>query len=237
MGDLQPVRPPSALLSGHGVLIGGLVVVALLLAMLKPWGTGDAPTTIAEATATPTPSPTPTAPPQNGYSDLEYDPTIFGDTEPPAVWGLWPTGYLVTFGFVSQIPDDPTGSSPPSSASASSSPTPRATADGGPTWPARFDVPNGSHLLLVGIDMPRGFTVESARLQQVAADGSLVSVAVERFPSPWPAHFAVVGLPLRAGDRHLEVWPPGEYRLSLTFVPGGIRRSMEIVIGPLSGAP
>jgi hypothetical protein len=241
MGDLQPVRPPSTLLSGHGVLIGGLVVVALLLAMLKPWGSADTGQAVEPTpTATPSPSPTPVPAAENGYSDLEYDPTIFGDTEPPAVWGLWPTGYLVTFGFVSQIPDDPIGSpaaSPGDSGVVSSSaPTRTATLDGGPTWPARFDVPNGSHLLLVGVDMPRGINVSSASLQRVDPDGGLSVVPVERFPPPWP-HFAVVGLPLRPGDRHLQVWPAGRYRLELAFDPGGIRRSMDIVIGPLPGGP
>ena len=254
MGDLQSVRPPPTLLSGHGALIGGLLVVALLVAMLKPWGPGETRPTIAEATPRPTLSPTSTPGPQTGYSDLENDPSIFGDSEPPAVWGLWPTGFLVTLGFVSQIPDgapaaasvSPSGgpsAAPGASAGSApsavgpSQPVPTTPDDGGPTWPARFDVPDRSHLLLVGIDMPRGFAVESATLERLAANGSLVAVPVERFPSPWPAQFAVVGLPPRANDRHLEVWSPGHYRLNLSFGPGGIRRSMDIVIAQAPPSP
>lgn len=242
MSDLQPVRSPSTLLSGHGVLIGGLVITALLVAMLKPWGSADTGQASADPTptATPSPSPTPSPAAKNGYSDLEYDPTIFGDTEPPAVWGLWPTGYLVTFGFVSQIPDDPVASAAastsPSGAASPSTPVRPPSDDGGPTWPARFDVPNGSHLLLVGIDMPRAIKLTSASLQRVDPNGGLTVVPIERFPPPWQ-HFAVVGLPLRPGDRHLEVWPAGRYRLDLTFDPAGIRRSIDLVIGPVPAVP
>ncbi len=230
MADLQPVLPPPTILSGHGALIGWLVAIALLVVIVKPWGASDSGTTIAASSATPTPrpspTPTPAPPPQSGYSDREYDPSIFGEVEPPAVWGLWPTGFLTTFGFVSQIPDDLSASASPSASDIGPGPT----ADRGPTWPATFDIPTGGHLLLVGVDLPRGFQVESVTLSRREADGSPMNVPLERFASPWPSHFAVVGLPLRAGDRHLEIWPPGRYRLELTFGPGSIRRSMDIEI-------
>src|SRR4029077_3406442 len=44
VADLQPVRPPRSPFSGHGALIGSIVVIGVLLAAVKPWGgTGGPP--------------------------------------------------------------------------------------------------------------------------------------------------------------------------------------------------
>ncbi|MGZ6270109.1 MAG: hypothetical protein ACXWMU_06035 [Candidatus Limnocylindrales bacterium] len=238
----QPVRPPPSRLDGHLGAVGTVALIAVLAAIVKPWGSGvglagSGPIPVPSPTASPTPSPSASVPPQVGFSGLAYDPTIFGNHEPEAVWGIWPAGYLVTFGFVIQLSDAVAPSVHPSPPPGTVPPTtqPAASAGAGPEWPARFDVPEGDHLLLIGINMPRGSSVVSAELGRYQTDGSLATVGIERLRAPWP-HFAVVGIPTAAGDGRLDVWPSGRYRLDLTFDPDGISRSMEIrIAGPLVG--
>lgn len=219
----HPVRPPSSRTDGHLGAIGSFLVLALAVAIIKPWGSG-AGASIAAETPPPVPSPSPSlppsTPPQIGFSGLAYDPSIFGNHEPEATWGIWPAGYLVTFGFVIQVSGAPSPSPGPF----------------GPIWPARFVVPEGDHLLLIGINMPHGYLIGSARLGRYPAAGGLVDVGIERLRAPWPDHFAVIGIPTAAGDSRLDVWPPGRYRLDLTFEPGGISRSIELLVAdPLGG--
>ncbi len=258
MDDVEPVRPSPSPFSGHGGLVGGLLVLALIVVILKPWGAGPGHVaSVAVApTATPTPSPTASPPPDNGYSDVGYDPSIFGIAPPAPRWGIWPVGYLVTFGFVAQVPDAPAPASPgPSSPAATlpsgsaspgspqagpgASPAPVATpapADGGPLWQGRFEVPDGTHLLLVGINMPTGFSLQSSTLERLGTTGTWEAVQLDRYPPPWD-HFAVVGLPRRESDGHLEPWPVGDYRLTVVFDPSGISRTIEIVVSERTSTP
>ena len=231
------------------------------MVILKPWGAdpGHVASVAVVPTATPTPSPTASPPPDNGYSDVGYDPSIFGIAPPAPRWGIWPVGYLVTFGFVAQVPDAPgaglagavlvrsatlpSGSASPGAPQAGpgASPAPCATAGAGPTadaplWPGRFEVPDGTHLLLVGINMPTGFSLQSSTLERLGTTGAWEAVQLDRYPPPWD-HFAVVGLPRRESDGHLEPWPVGDYRLTVVFDPSGISRTIEIVVSERTSTP
>lgn len=250
MHEPHPVRPPPSHLDGHLGAIGVLVVIAIAVAILKPWGSnlgtsvsGQAPSPPPSAAPPPSPSPSPKA--AIGFNGLAYDPSIFGNREPEAIWGIWPAGFLTTFGFVIQVPTaaSPSTSRPssepvatPAAPSDSPSPAPVRSGSGvnsGPVWPARLEMPEGDHLLLIGINTPRGYRIASAHLARYLTDGSLLAVVTEPLRSPWPAHFAVIGVPTASGDGLLDVWPPGRYRLDLTFDPGGIQSSIEILIaGP-----
>jgi hypothetical protein len=229
----QPVRPPSSRTDGHLGAIGWFLVASLAVAIVKPWGSGAGGPALADlpaATPSPSPSPTPSPSAQIGFSSLAYDPSIFGNHEPQAAWEIWPAGFLVTFGFVIQVP----GASPapgPSGGPVATVVTPSDSVDAlGPAWPSRLDLPDGDHLLLIGIDMPNGYQVIASHLARSSTDGGVVAVAIERFKSPWPKHFAVLGIPTTPGQDLLDLWPPGQYRLDLTFSPGGIARSIDIQI-------
>jgi hypothetical protein len=239
--NVEPVRPPPSRFDHHLGLLSAFIAGALLVAIVKPWGPGGPPV----SAPLPTPSPTPlvTPAPEPGYENRVYDPSIFGTHEPDAAWAIWPAGFLVTFGFVIQVPalsepppaasGRPTATTAPGRPGGSASPPPTGGAGtpvDDPVWPARFDVPGGNHLLLVGINMPTGHSVAVAQLTRVSAAGGLEPIAISQFPSPWPAHFAVIGIPTSAGDERLTVWPPGRYRLDLTFNPGAVMRSIEIRI-------
>lgn len=214
-------------------LLGGLVV-----AIIKPWGNGtpaappgSSPQPSAAALASPTPEDI------VGFSALEYDPAIFGSHEPASDWAIWPAGYLVTFGFVIQLSGDEGASSSPGAPTPEATPpSPRSspTALGaGPVWPARFDVPDGNHLFLIGVDMPQGFILSSHELLRIESAGNFTTVSAAELPSPWPSHFAVLGIrdPTASRDIRLIVWPAGDYTLKLGFEPGGFSRSILIHIG------
>ena len=167
---------------------------------------------------------------------MAYDRSIFGNHEPEAVWEIWPAGFLVTFGFVIQVPGASAAPSP--SAQPGSSVVEPIDSGGplGPAWPSRLDLPDGDHLLLIGIDMPHGYRVTTSRLARIDPFTADVAVPIQQFKSPWPEHFVVLGIPTTPGKELLDVWPPGRYRLDLTFAPGEISRSIEIQItAPLPG--
>lgn len=243
----QQLRPPPSRFDGHLGALAIVVVVALTVAVVKPWGSNSgALVPVPEPTPSPLPSPSPTLSAELGFNGLLYDPSIFGNREPEATWGIWPAGYLTTFGFVVQVAGvaspSPGHSSAPGGPSTASTAAPSGSSgDNGPVWPSRFVVPEGDHLFLIGINMPRGFVVATAQLGRYPAQGEqaqreLVAVAIRQFTPPWP-HFTVIGIPTAAGDGRLDVWPAGRYRLDLTFEPGTIYRSIEIEIAGLGLGP
>jgi hypothetical protein len=218
------------------------VALAVLIAIAKPWAPGGSAgqpggiATAAPPTAPPTVDPATLVDPAIGFSSRAYDPKIFGYHEPPAAWGIWPAGFLVTFGFVIQVPDVPGASTSPSTSGVG----PRASNPAGPgsgdessfAWPQGFEVPDGNHLLLIGINMPLGHSVLGTILSRLdPTSGAMVQVAVERLKSPWPSHFVVVALAGATADL-LNVWPAGHYRLDVTFGPEGVTRSIEIIVAP-----
>ena len=107
MDDLTPVKGPPTPFEGRSAKVLGLVLIALLVAIIKPWGSGSEavapPPVAASAPASPAApvaaaaSPTPFDPWAN------YDHEIFGIYEPEPRWELWPAGYLVSFGYAFRI--------------------------------------------------------------------------------------------------------------------------------------
>jgi hypothetical protein len=247
--NVERVRPPPSRFDRHLGLISAFIAGALFVAIVKPWGSAGEPASVPRPTSSPHPSESPA--PEPGYENRVYDPSIFGTHEPEATWAIWPAGFLVTFGFVIQVPvvpaPSPQGSAgpshaPPTKASArpdaTISPSPgEGTLAGDPVFPARFEVPPGNHLLLIGINMAPSHSLGSAEITRDPGNGATESVASRLLPSPWPAHFAVIGIPTSAGDDRLAVWPQGRYRLDMTFNPDRVTRSIEIVIVGASGSP
>jgi hypothetical protein len=241
VNGLESVRSRQSLLDRNLRLVGAFVLGGLLVAIVKPWGSDGTSPAAVFPTNSPSPSlelspqETPFRLPGVGFNSLAYDARIFGDQEPPAVWAIWPAGYLVTFGFVIQVENAP-AASPDASPGSTSIRSP----DLGPSWPARFEVPLGNHLFLIGVNMPRGFSMSSARLTRLKDPGSDVGereVSLIRLESPWPTHFAVLGIPGAPNDGRLAVWDPGTYLLELGFEPGNITRTLEIAIAQIGGGP
>lgn len=230
---MTPVPRPRFFLEGRGDKVLALIVVVLLVALVKPWGlvASSRPEPSQARFASPSPSPLPPASPDP--ADLVsrvYDPLIFGDHELQPAWGLWPAGYLVSFGFAmhadpSDLPTD--GPSP-------SGVTPEPAA---PVWPTAIDIPTGNHLLLIGLNTPDGFSVDGIHLMRRDAYGNAAQVSVKHLPSPWPSHFTVIAIDNGSGTTRTDFWAPGLYRLDLTIDPGPIERSIDIrVEGPVVAA-
>jgi len=236
----QPIRPPKSPTDGHLGTIGLLVGLGIVVAILKPWGSQPG-ATLLPPPPTPTPSPaiTPGPTPDIGFGGRVYDRSIFGEHEPEAVWGIWPAGFLTTFGFVIQVPATPAAVSGPSlEPTPAVPPTPPPGGDDlGPSWPALLDMPDGDHLLLIGIDMPVGKSLALFELDHSLPDGSSGPVSVIRLASPWPSHFAVLGIATPSDADLLQVWPAGTYELKLAFEPDDINRTIEIrIAGPTAGS-
>jgi hypothetical protein len=230
MSGTSPVRRPQFFLEGRGNKILGLLVVALLVALIKPWGlAGTAPEPSQAVQASLTPSFPPSTPNPEDLVSRVYDPLIFGDKELRPTWGLWPAGYLVSFGFAMRA--EP--STPPKVGPAPTGPSPETAT---PVWPAAIDIPTGNHMLLIGINTPLGYSLDQIALVRNTPDGSTV-VPVERLPSPWPSHFTVIALDNRDTTDRLDFWPPGDYQLGLTIDPGPIDRSIEIRVEASGAEP
>ena len=243
MADLQRVDGPRPPLGGHGGRAVTLMLVAILLAVLKPWG-GAAPTEPARPRGTP--SPEPTAPPAQTAEPAPLDFRAFGANEPRPRWELWPAGYLVSFGFAMRIADEPvavptpTPSGPTGTADPSASPDLYewpGTGESPLAWPHEIQIPAASSLYLLGLNRPLGFEVEIVGLGRLADDGTAVPVDVVLAPTPWPTHFTIVGIAGARGSPILGPWPPGRYRLDVLIEPGRIARSISVVIeGGAAGA-
>jgi hypothetical protein len=234
MSQLNPVSRPSFPMEGRGGLIVGIILVAVALAILKPWGpearqSGLDRTAAASPTSSPSPTPGPTPDPLDAIS-RKYDPLIFGDRELATDWGLWPAGYLTSLGFAMRA--EPS-SQPVADGSSQPSPTLLVPAPDVPIWPGVININLGNHLLLMGISTPTDHTVNSIHLTREQADGSREDVEVLLLPPPWPSHFTVVGIDGGLGPDRPIFWVPGHYWLDVGIVPGQIQRTIEIdVEGP-----
>ncbi len=235
MNQLNPITRPSFPLEGRGGLIIAIIVGAVVLAILKPWGPEagpnnlDRPGAAASPGHSPSPPPTPTPNPLDAIS-RKYDPLIFGDRELQTDWGLWPAGYLTSLGFAMRAE----ASSQPSAAASGQPPSSAVpSAANAPKWPDVININLGNHLLLMGISTPTDHTVNGIRLTRERADGTWQDMPVLQLPTPWPNHFTVVGIDGGLGPDRPIFWVPGRYRLDIGIVPGPIQRSIEIdVEGP-----
>ncbi len=244
MSDMIRVPGPSSPLEGRSAKVIAVIVIGMVVAIIKPWGTiSPGPASPTLPTASPSPVSAPTGP-----VIRNYNPEVFGTYEPTPNWELWPAGYLVSFGFAARIEGgpaappqptlDPSGSparpEPAASAGSAGSPNPPvASGDppaAQPVWPSTIRFSSGSHLSLLGINTPLGYTVSSITLTRTDPSGLESDVATVRPPSPWPAHFTVVGVDGGNGRDPQESWLPGHYMFHLRFEPGRISRNIEIVI-------
>lgn len=239
MSDMIRVPGPSSPLEGRSAKVIAVIVVGVLVAIIKPWAT-SAPAPAARATALPTPSVSP-GPSVPGVAN--YDPEVFGIYEPEARWELWPAGYLVSFGYAIRIDSvvtgaAPSGSAPSGSASGSAAPAsglpptpvPSKPPDGGPIWPSIITVSSGSHITLLAVNTPLGYSVDSIRVARIDADVDPSEVSMVRPSSPWPDHFTIIGVDQGNGRDARAEWPPGHYRVDMRFSPGPIERSVDILI-------
>jgi hypothetical protein len=219
MAQLQPVPKVPSPVAGREGAVAIALGIALLLAILKPWG---------PETGVPSSSPTPSVAGASAApaEDRELHTALFGPFEPTPEWSIWPAGYFVSVMYVARAPRSASGAGASwrPDAEASERPLP------GSEWPSSIEVGAEDHLLWLGIDTPRGYSLDTAVLHRIEANGAATPVEIRRVPSPWPSHFTVLALASGGARSALAVWPAGDYRLELTASPGEVRHTVEIRI-------
>lgn len=249
MAELQRVGGPPSRFDRNLGRILAVAVVAVLIAIAKPWGGVGEQMAIATLEPAPSPSPTPSA----SSAPRTYDLADYGILEPPPIWEVWSAGTLASYSFALRIdlapatPGAPNGSAAPAASGASPASDASSAVGGGsvqpspgeggdqpiPTvWPV-VRIPPGSHLELIAINRPLGRSVDVTRLVRVADDGSETDVEAAPTGSPWPSHVTVVGLAAGDGSGQMRPWPAGRYRMELRIGPEGVMRTLEIVVDTL----
>jgi hypothetical protein len=239
MTATQRVPNPPSRLAGHGGTLVGVVVIAIVAAIVKPWGIGsESPTSSTDPFASPSPSSS-TSRRAPGHV---FDPGVYGPFEPSPEWSIWPAGYFVSVKFVTRArgvdasPDPPTAdANRPDAPRVSPSIDVDPSDAEGPNWPATVDIQPGEHLLWLGINTPRGWSVRDVALRRVAP-GRPTTVMTRRLPSRWDDHFTIVGIPTAESAETLSTWPTGDYLLELVVDPGAIKRTIVVTVRTAFGA-
>jgi hypothetical protein len=237
--ELQRVTGPSSPIHRRIGRLIAVLVVALLVAIAKPWGSSPGPSAVVVPSVAP-----PTTTPRPSASSGAYDFLTFGTNEPPPGWELWPAGRLASFSYAMRIDMAVRIPAPAESPAASEAPTPPPPTPAGTpnaagvpaTWPG-IRIPRGSILDLIGINRPLGYALRLDRLVRIADDGTLTPVRSLLAVSPWPNHFTTVGYAADPTGGAMSPWPAGHYRLDLSIDPGGVHRTIDIVVEGSPTAP
>jgi hypothetical protein len=235
VSELRKVsRPPSRIDRNIGRILV-IVLVAALLAVVKPWGAvrdGSQAILAPSPISSPTPSPTSTTAP----GPQQYDILEFGIREPPPSWEVWSAGSLASFRFALRVDLSPPAV-PASSPVASNAAVPVASASDIPVvWPI-VEIPPGSQLDLIALNRPLGRTIEVVGLtRDNDSGGGETAVHPVVGVSPWPTHFTTIGLGNGRDTTAMQPWPTGTYHLALTIGPAGTSRSLEIIVDKIRGS-
>ena len=225
MSDLRRVSGPPSRIDRHLGQILVIVLIAVLVAVVKPWNGGHDG---SQAIVAPTPSPTLTPSPTTTPGPHGYDIVDFGIREPPPLWEVWFAGNLSSFQFAMRA-DLSTPVVPGSSPVASSAVVPVAPAAAIPVdWPL-VEIPPGSQLDLIAVNRPLGHTIDVVSLtRDDDSGGGETAVHPILGVSPWPTHFTTIGLGNGSESAEMQPWPTGIYHLDLLIGPAGATRSLEI---------
>ena len=209
MAELAPVPAPRSPFDGWRGRAVSLVVVAVLLAIAKPWGDPTDPARpLPTALGTDRPPPVVVVP-----LGRAYEPGAFGPAAPRAAWALLIRGRTIPLDFVERG-DATMDVAGPISASA----VPADVVVSGPV----VELGSSDEVDAIGIAHPVDRTITTIRAWRFATDGAPRRLELGRLPSPWPAaSIAVVGHRDAGMDAgRILPWEPGLYRLDLLAEPG-----------------
>ena len=234
MSELRKVSGPPSRIDRNLGRILVIVLAAVLVALVKPWG---AARLAPQAIIAPSPSPTLTPSPTTLPGPHRYDIVDFGIREPPPTWEIWFAGNLASFQFAMRA-DLSAPVVPASPSVASSTVVPVASASAIPVdWPI-VEIPPGSQLDLIAVNRPLGFTIEVVSLtRDNDSGGGATAVHPILGVSPWPTHFTTIGLGNSGDTAEMEPWPTGTYHLDLLIGPAGTTRSLEIRVDKTRASP
>jgi hypothetical protein len=228
MAELTRVVPPRSPFNGRWGRLVGVVGVALLVAVIKPWPDSSRPAPATFTWSTPPPAeagPTPRT--------LAWDAAILGPDAPPPAWELWAAGRATRVRFVGP----PDGfSTPPPVHPAPGGPGPRPSpVIGGPV----IELGSADEVTVLGINRPADTDLAAVRLWRFNDGGRPQRIAIRELASPWRgAPFAVFARRAPGlGSGAVPVWEPGLYRLDILIDPVDRIRSLLLVVRPGAGPP
>jgi hypothetical protein len=229
VSELRRVSGPPSRIDRNLGRILVIVLVAVLIAVVKPWGAVHEGSQAILAPR-PSPSPSPSPSPTTQLGPRQYDIVTFGIREPPPTWEVWSAGNLASFRFALRV-DLSTPIVPGSSPVASNAVAPVGSASDIPVdWPI-VEVPSGSQLDLIALNRPLGHTIEVVSLTRDNDSGGGQTVVHPILGvSPWPSHFTTIGLGTGDDTAGMQQWPTGTYHLDLSIGPAGTTRSLEIMV-------
>lgn len=215
MAELTPVPAPRSPFDGWRGWVVSVIVIGVLVAVAKPWGSRPVDTALASPSPSPIPTSVPVVAPPIG---LVFDPAVLGADLPAPEWALLaPTG---------RHPLDVLDAEP----------------DGVPSETTTDDTPivAGPVIELGSSDDPGAFAIThptevslaAIRLWHFVDDGSPRRVDLARLAAPWRIRHAEV-----LAHRHSSMesgrvlpWDPGLYRLDLLVEPAGSVRSVMLSV-------
>ncbi|HET7676356.1 MAG TPA: hypothetical protein VFK38_00725 [Candidatus Limnocylindrales bacterium] len=202
MASLQRVPTPGPGGTAWGTFLASAVGLFLVLAVLKPWGGEPAPAA-PPAPATPVRADTTAAPTR--APGPHYRPNLLGRFPPAPAWEVWPTGWVVHFGFSGPLAIVP--QHPSTLADLASGAVPLGPAD---------------QLVALGINRPAGVPLRDIRLWRFPDGRPPLRLPLVRLELPWQVDtFEVVGLRRHLAEDDIAGWPPGLYRLDLLSEDAG----------------
>ena len=230
MTDLRRVSGPSSRFDRQAGRIIVIAVVAIVIAIVKPWGTSVRPSAFPATSPRPTASPSPPA----AVRPPMYDFLTFRDQRDRSRrWelraGRQPRVVLLRDAHRHGRPRRqrrPRARSAPTSdpdATASSVPGPGGVPK---SWPT-IHIPVGSDLDLLGLNRPLGYDIEIAALVRLADDGTERPVEFRIGRSSVAGTLHDRRVPAAGSAEGMEPWPPGHYRLDVVIDPGRVARSVE----------
>lgn len=231
MAEVRRVTGPGTPLGGRDGRLLGIVVVAILVAIIKPWGgEPSAANPLATPIVLPSASLAVASATPSAAATSMFDFGVFAGFEPPPAWEVWPAGREISFGFAMRIDGDGARRSPTPGASM---PVDDAFDPGPPPeWTQAITISPASILTVVAINLPLAYRIPSMHLLRTDGGEAPVDVPIVMVPSPWPDHFLVVGMAGPDGQAR-EAWPAGTYALQLDIEPGGFTRTIKIDVTPM----
>ena len=225
MADLAPVPAPRSPFDGWRGWLVGIVVIGVLVAVAKPWGSEPRADPVPSAAGVVAASPDASvavAEPADAVSQA-FDLAAFGDLVPAPAWTLV-TSHARTPLDLLALPI------------AGSGPVPSWSGDGGGEGIVAgpvIDLGTTDDLGALAIAHPDDVSLATVRLWRFATDGAAPRrVELDPVPSPWPvSHVEVLAHrdPAMAADRVL-AWDAGLYRLDLLIAPIGEVRSLMLSV-------
>lgn len=219
MASLTRVPGPSSPFEGRSGRVIAIVVLALGIAIAKPWNPPT--TTVPSGSPGPSPSPRLAAPIVPDSAIRTYDGASFGPEPPAPAWEIWAGDRITRIRFVGPPDGFVSATAPPGEA-------PGIIVEGGPV----IELGPADAITALGINRPSDVDLAAVRLWRFRDGHEPERVPLHERPPPWRSStFRVFVLrDARLAADAVLGWQPGLYRLDLLIDPVDRVRSLLLVV-------